>query len=46
MDALNEGFEAFLIEDATKAISEEKYIEAKKEILRAGGTIISSKELD
>ncbi|WP_034920025.1 bifunctional nicotinamidase/pyrazinamidase [Gillisia sp. CAL575] len=46
MDALNEGFEAILIEDATKAISEEKFIEAKKDILRAGGGIIISKELD
>lgn len=46
MDALNEGFEAILIEDATKAISEEKFIEAKKEILQAGGSIITSKELD
>tara|TARA_R100001369_G_scaffold28219_4_gene50757 strand:- start:41185 stop:41793 length:609 start_codon:yes stop_codon:yes gene_type:complete len=46
MDALKEGFEAILIEDATKAISEEKFIEAKKEILQAGGSIITSKELD
>lgn len=46
MDALNEGFEAILIEDATKAISEEKYMKAKQDILRAGGSIITSKELD
>ncbi len=46
IDALKEGFEAILIEDATKAISNEGFANAKKSILHAGGKIISSSTLD
>ncbi len=46
IDALKEGFEAILIEDATKAISDKGFANAKKSILHAGGKIISSSTLD
>jgi len=42
MDSLKQGFKSYLFEDATKAISEEKYEEVKKEILHAGGKIITT----
>lgn len=45
IDALKEGFEAILIEDATKAISEEGFANARKSILHAGGKIISTSSL-
>lgn len=45
MDALKEGFEAILLEDATKAISREDFEKAKKAILHAGGKIIDTSEL-
>ncbi|RKS55541.1 nicotinamidase/pyrazinamidase [Gillisia mitskevichiae] len=45
IDALKEGFEAILIEDATKAISQENFEKAKIEILHAGGKIIRSSDL-
>jgi len=45
IDALKEGFEAILIEDATKAISQENFERAEIEILHAGGKIIRSSDL-
>jgi len=42
LDALGEGFSAYLIEDATRAIDPEKFSEAKKNILEKGGKIIKS----
>lgn len=45
IDALKEGFETFLIEDATKAISKTEFEKAKKEILHAGGKIITASEI-
>ncbi|TVZ26158.1 nicotinamidase/pyrazinamidase [Gillisia sp. Hel_I_86] len=45
MDALNEGFEAILLEDATRAISEVDFEKAKKAILHAGGNIIATSEV-
>ncbi len=45
MDALKQGFETFLIEDATRAISEENYQKAKKDILHSGGKIITASEI-
>ncbi len=46
IDALKEGFETILLEDATKAISKEDFESAKKTILHAGGKIINSSTLD
>ena len=45
IDALKEGFEAVLLEDATRPISEENFEKAKKAILHAGGKIMDSSEL-
>jgi len=45
MDALNEGFSATLIEDATRALDAEGFRQAKENILKAGGKIIKSGEL-
>jgi len=44
MDALSEGFETFVIEDATRSISETGYIEMEKMIRSKGGKIIQSDE--
>lgn len=45
IDALAEGFQATLIEDATRALNNEEFEKAKIDILRKGGKIITSKEL-
>ncbi len=45
IDALKEGFEAVLIEDATRAISQDDFENAKKTILHAGGKIIATSEV-
>ncbi|MCF4100771.1 bifunctional nicotinamidase/pyrazinamidase [Gillisia sp. M10.2A] len=45
MDALKDGFKATLIEDATRALSHPDFLEAKQQILKAGGHIINSDEL-
>ncbi|QED38591.1 bifunctional nicotinamidase/pyrazinamidase [Antarcticibacterium arcticum] len=45
LDALEEGFNAILIEDATRAIDPAGYEEAKQTILQRGGKIIHSKDL-
>jgi nicotinamidase/pyrazinamidase len=44
-DALKEGFEAFIIEDATRPISPEGFEKAKEDIVSKGGRIIRSSEL-
>lgn len=44
-DALKEGFKTVLIEDATKALSNEEFKNAKLAILNNGGRIMLSKEL-
>lgn len=44
-DALKECFTSYLIEDATKALNEEDFAQAKQEIEQLGGKIISSKEV-
>lgn len=44
-DALQEGFETFLIEDATRAISPEGFQKARKELVSKGGKIIQSRML-
>lgn len=44
-DALDEGFQAILIEDATRALDEDDYEEAKKEWKEKGAKIIRSSEL-
>ena len=45
-DALDEGFECILIEDATRPLNAEKFEEVKIEILRKGGKVIKSDELN
>lgn len=45
MDALQEGFSAVLIEDATRALDSSDYSEAKKNVLNKGGKIITSSSL-
>ncbi|CAN5240363.1 bifunctional nicotinamidase/pyrazinamidase [soil metagenome] len=45
IDALAEGFEATLIQDATRALNEKDFANAKKNILARGGKITSSDEL-
>ncbi|MCM4159060.1 bifunctional nicotinamidase/pyrazinamidase [Antarcticibacterium flavum] len=45
LDALQEGFETILIEDATRALDEEDFENAKKNILAKGGKIVMSKDL-
>ena len=45
IDALKEGFEATLLEDATRAISEAGFKKAKKAILHAGGKISTTSEV-
>lgn len=45
IDALKEGFEATLLEDATRAISEADFKKAKKAILHAGGKISTTSEV-
>lgn len=44
-DALDEGFETFVLEDAVRAISPEGYETARKDILERGGKIIQSSDL-
>ncbi|MCL6219687.1 bifunctional nicotinamidase/pyrazinamidase [Zunongwangia pacifica] len=44
-DALAEGFAAFLIEDATRAIDAEGFKKAKAEIVEKGGTILNADEV-
>ncbi|WP_192820924.1 bifunctional nicotinamidase/pyrazinamidase [Rufibacter sp. LB8] len=41
-DALKEGFQTFVIEDATRAISPEGFEKAKEDLLQKGATIIKS----
>lgn len=43
-DALEEGFNAILIEDATRALDQRDFEAAKSDILKGGGKIISSKD--
>jgi nicotinamidase/pyrazinamidase len=44
-DALQEGFETFLIEDATRPISPEGFARAKADLVQQGGKIIQSTAL-
>lgn len=44
-DALSEGFNATLIEDATRALNQQDFQEAKNEIRALGGRILLSKDL-
>ena len=44
-DALHEGFNTFVIEDATKAISEDGFLQAKKDLQDKGGHIVQSSVL-
>jgi nicotinamidase/pyrazinamidase len=42
MDAIKEGFKTFLIEDATRPLSEDDFREAKEKIRSDGGVVIQS----
>lgn len=44
-DALAEGFQSNLIEDATRPISAEGFAKAKEDLLRSGAKVIESKDL-
>ena len=44
-DALQEGFETFLIEDATRPISPEGFAQAKADLQRLGGHLVQSPTL-
>lgn len=46
IDALAEGFQATLLEDATRALNTEDFENARLDILRKGGKIINSEELN
>ena len=46
LDALSEGFQVTLLEDGTKALKEEAFEKARIDILRKGGRIINSEELN
>jgi len=46
IDALNEGFSCFLIQDATRALDEEKYEQQKKELKEKGVRLIYSKDIE
>lgn len=45
LDALKEGFKTFIIEDATRAISNEGFETAKKNLISKGGRIIRSSNI-
>ena len=45
-DAINEGFNCLLLEDGTRALNKDDFEKAKIDILRKGGKIISSRELE
>lgn len=45
IDALGEGFQATLIEDATRALDESNFEKAKKNITQKGGKILLSKDI-
>lgn len=45
MDALKEGFDTFLIEDATRSIVPADFEKAKKKIAALGGKVVASDEL-
>ncbi len=45
MDALAMGFEAVLIKDATRAISEDGFRAAERAVLAKGATIVQSGDL-
>lgn len=44
-DALSEGFNAYLIEDATRALDQNKFEELKKEFITLGGKVVRSSDL-
>ena len=46
MDALSEGFKSVLIEDATRALNKDDFEKARIDILRKGGAILNSENLD
>lgn len=46
IDSLEEGFKAVLIEDGTRPINAEEFTKAKVDILRKGGKIVKSKQLN
>ncbi|HAR36052.1 MAG TPA: bifunctional nicotinamidase/pyrazinamidase [Acidobacteria bacterium] len=45
LDAIELGFETYYIEDATRALSHEGFKEAKEQLLRRGGKLITSDKI-
>ena len=45
MDSLGEKFKPFIIEDATRPLSEQDYKKAKKQFIENGGRVIQRTEL-
>lgn len=45
LDAIHEGFDTFLIEDACRAISEEGYMAMKERIRHEGGRVVRAEDL-
>lgn len=45
LDALEEGFTATLIEDATRALDKDQFLKAKETLISRGGKIISSEDI-
>lgn len=45
LDALNEGFETYLMEDAVRSIDPEKFKQVKADIIARGGKVINSNEV-
>ena len=46
LDALSEGFQVILLEDGTRALKQEDFEKARIDILRKGGRVINSEELN
>jgi nicotinamidase/pyrazinamidase len=45
LDAIELGFETYYLEDATRALSQEGFKEAKEQLLRRGGKLITSNRI-
>lgn len=45
MDALKEGFNATLIEDATRALDEDQFTKSKNELISKGGKVVTAADL-
>jgi len=46
LDALELGFETYYVEDATRALSEEGFHQAKEQVVKRGGILLTSAEIN